>query len=72
MQTHWGVLGEGFTVLLRPLSWIKVEGREEWAGEVRKRKEGTGRFAGGGRRGNGGNHFPEKCGEILNGRLGYF
>ena len=64
-------LGE-FTVLLRPLSWIKVEGegingqgkweKGRWAqADLRGRKEGR-----------WGDRFPENCGEILNGRLGYF
>jgi len=49
-----------------PLAGLKWNGREEGAREMRKGKEGRGRFMG---KGAMGNYFPEKCGKILNGRL---
>ena len=38
-----------------------------------KKEEGHKQIYGrGGRKGDGGDHFPEKCGGILNGSLHYF
>jgi len=57
-------------VLLRPLSWIKVEGEARMGRKVRK-GGGHGQIYGGKER-RWGDRFPEKCGEILNSRLVYF